>query len=293
MAIKDKVIITCAVTGASPAPDNHPGFPRSNEEVANAALEAGEAGASIIHIHVRKPDGRPSTDLDDYTEVYNRIRQKNNELILNLTTGPGCGWKQSDEDPAMPAPGTNMMTDDRRTEHVQVLRPEMATLDVCTMQFNGAVAINTTKMMTQMGTIFRDCGVKPEIECFDTGDLVFAEDLIAMGALDGPGIYSIVMGTKYGIHATPEAMIYARNNLPKGAVWQGFGISRHTWPMAAQSVILGGNLRTGFEDSTYLGKGRQAPNNAAMVAQAAEIVERLGSRVASPGEARKELGLPN
>jgi len=144
-----------------------------------------------------------------------------------------------------------------------------------------------------MGTIFRDCGVKPEIECFDTGDLVFAEDLIAMGALDGPGMFSIVMGTKYGIHATPEAMIYARNNLPKGAVWQGFGISRHTWPMAAQSVILGGNVRTGFEDSTYLGKGRQAPSNAAMVAQAAEIVERLGSRVATPGEARKELGLPN
>jgi len=292
MAVKDKVIITCAVTGASPAA-NHPGFPKSNEEVANAALEAGEAGAAIIHVHVRKPDGTPSTDLDDYTEVFNRIRQKNNDLIINLTTGPGCGWRQSDEDPSMPAPGTNMMTADRRTEHIQALRPELATLDVCTMQFNGAVAINTTRMMTQMSAIFRDCGVKPEIECFDTGDLVFAEDLIAGGVLDGPGMYSIVMGTKYGIHATPEAMIYCRNNLPKGAVWQGFGISRHTWPMAAQSVILGGNLRTGFEDSTYLGKGRQANNNAAMVWQAVELVERLGSRPATPGEARKELGLPN
>ena len=292
MAVKDKVIITCAVTGASPAP-NHPSFPKSNEEVANAALEAGEAGAAIIHVHVRKPDGQPSTDLDDYTEVYNRIRQKNNELIINLTTGPGCGWRQSDEDPAMPAPGTNMMTADRRTEHVQVLRPELATLDICTMQFNGGVAINTKKMMHQMGEIFRDCGVKPEIECFDTGDLVFAEDLIAEGALDGPGMYSIVMGTRYGVHATPEAMIYCRNNLPPGAVWQGFGVSRHTWPMAAQSVILGGNVRTGFEDSTYLGKGRQAPSNAAMVAQAVELVERLGSRPATPGEARQALGLPN
>ena len=120
-----------------------------------------------------------------------------------------------------------------------------------------------------------------------------ADGKIAEGVLDGPGMYSIVMGTKYGVHATPEAMIYCRNNLPKGAVWQGFGISRHTWPMAAQSVILGGNVRTGFEDSTYLGKGRQAPSNASMVMQAVELVERLGSRTATTGETRKELGLAN
>lgn len=290
--MKDKIIITCAVTGSSPKPD-HPDFPCSNEQVANAALEAGEAGASIIHVHVRKPDGTPSTDLDDYREVYNRIRQKNNDLILNLTTGPGCNWLQSDEDPAMPAPGVQMFTAERRLEHIEALRPEMCTLDICTMQIFGTVAINTTKMMTQMGHMIRDCGVMPEIECFDTGDLVFAHDLIASGALDGPGVYSIVMGAKYGIHATPEAMIYARNNLPPGAVWQGFGVSRHTWPMAAQSVILGGNVRTGFEDSTFLGKGRQARNNADMVQQAVELVERLGSRAATPGEARKELGLPN
>ncbi len=292
MAVKDKVIITCAVTGASPAA-NHPNFPKSNAEVANAALEAGEAGASIIHIHVRKPDGTPSTDLDDYTEVFNRVRQKNNELILNLTTGPGCGWMQSDEDPAMPAPGTNMMTADRRTEHIQALRPSSPRSTSAPCSSIGAVAINTKKMMHQMTTIFRDCGTKPEIECFDTGDLVFAEDLIAEGAIDGPGMYSIVMGTKYGIHATPEAMIYCRNNLPAGAQWQGFGISRHTWPMAAQSIILGGNLRTGFEDSTYLGKGRQAGSNASMVMQAVELVERLGSRPATPGEARQALGLAN
>ncbi len=288
--MKDKIIITCAVTGSSPVPD-HPDFPCTNEQVANAALEAGEAGASVIHVHVRKPDGTPSTDLDDYREVYNRIRQKNNELILNLTTGPGCNWLQSDEDPAMPAPGVQMFTAERRLEHVEALRPEMCTLDICTMQIFGTVAINTTKMMTQMGHMIRDCGVMPEIECFDTGDLVFAHDLISSGALDGPGVYSIVMGAKYGIHATPEAMIYAKNNLPPGAVWQGFGVSRHTWPMAAQSVILGGNVRTGFEDSTFLGKGRQAKTNADMVQQAVELVERLGSRAATPGEARKELGL--
>ncbi len=289
--MQNKVIITCAVTGSSPVPE-HADFPKTNEQVANAALEAGEAGASIIHVHVRKPDGTPSTDLDDYTEVYNRVRQKNNELILNLTTGPGCNWIQSDDDPMMPGPGAQVFTAERRLEHIERLRPEMCTLDICTMQIFGTVAINTKKMITKMGHMIRDCNVKPEIECFDTGDLVFAEDLIADGALDGPGIYSIVMGTKYGIHATPEAMIYCRSHLPPGAVWQGFGVSKHTWPMAAQSVILGGNVRTGFEDSTYLGPGRQAASNGAMVAQAAELIERLGGEVASPGEARKQLGLP-
>jgi uncharacterized protein (DUF849 family) len=155
------------------------------------------------------------------------------------------------------------------------------------------VAINTKKMMTKMGGMIRDMGVKPEIEVFDTGDLVFADDLIAEGVLDGPGVYSVVMGTKYGIPADPEAMIYCRNRLPKGAIWQGFGISRHTWAMAAQSVILGGNIRTGFEDSTYLGPGKQAKGNGEMVTQAIELAERLGAEVATAGEARQQLGLPN
>ena len=182
-----KVIITCAVTGSSPVPD-HPDFPKSNEAVANAALEAGEACASIIHVHVRKPDGSQSVDLEDYTEVYNRIRQKNNELIINLTTGPGCNWIQSDEDPMMPGPGAQVFTAEKRLEHIERLRPEMCTLDICTMQIFGTVAINTKKMITKMGHMIRDCGVKPEIECFDTGDFVFAQDLIAKGALDGPGM---------------------------------------------------------------------------------------------------------
>ncbi len=144
---------------------------------------------------------RQSVDLDDYVEVYNRIKQKNNELIVNLTTGPGCNWIQSDEDPMMPGPGAQVFTAEKRLQHIEALRPEMCTLDICTMQIFGTVAINTKKMMTKMGHMIRDMGVKPEIEVFDTGDLVFAEDLIAEGALDGPGVYSIVMGTKYGIPA--------------------------------------------------------------------------------------------
>src|SRR5262249_7191137 len=144
-----KVYITCAVTGASPVSKSAPpGFPKSNQEVAQSALEAAAAGAAICHIHVRKPDGRPSTDLADYKEVVETVRKKNTDVILNLTTGPGCGWAQSDDDPKMPAPGVSTMRAEERVAHVLALGQELATLDVCTMQFRGgSVALNTDKMI--------------------------------------------------------------------------------------------------------------------------------------------------
>ena len=291
--MQPKVYITCAVTGGGPmAKSAPPGFPKSNQEVALSALDAAAAGAAIIHIHVRKPDGKASTDFEDYNETVSLIRKKNTDVILNLTTGPGCGWRQSDDDPRMPAPGTNTMTAERRCEHVMKLKEELATLDVCTMQFGvNNVAINTHKMISRMLGMYKDAGVKPEVECFDTGDIMFAHDLIDEGILEGPGMYSFVLGGKYGLHATTEAMMYCRSLMRPGAVWAGFGVSRHSFPMAAQSVILGGNVRVGFEDTMYLAKGKVAPTNASMVVQARELVERLGSTVATPGETRKILGL--
>ncbi len=265
---------------------------KSNQEVAQSALDAAAAGAAIIHVHVRKPDGTPSTDLDDYKEVVDSIRKKNTDVILNLTTGPGCGWRQSDDDPRMPAPGTNTMTAEKRCEHVMKLKEELATLDVCTMQFGvNNVAINTHKMMTRMLGLYRDAGVKPEIECFDTGDIMFAHDLIDEKIMDGPGMWSFVLGGKYGLHATTEAMMYCRSLMRPGAAWAGFGVSRHSFPMMAQSVILGGNVRVGYEDTMYLSRGKPAPSNASMVTQARDIVERLGSSIATPGETRKIIGL--
>ena len=144
-----------------------------------------------------------------------------------------------------------------------------------------------------MGHMFRDCGVKPEIECFDTGDLVFAEDLIADGALDGPGMYSIVMGTKYGIHATPEAMIYCKNHLPPG---RGLAGLRHQPAHLADGgpVDHPRRQRAHRLRGIHLSRpGQPGAPNAALVAQAVELVERLGAQVASAGEARKQLGLPN
>lgn len=289
----DKVFITCAVTGSSPMP-KHPNFPFRPDHVAEEALAAAEAGASIIHLHVRdRESGVPSQSLDDYREVVGLIRAKNDAVILNVTTGPGCTWMQSEEDPAMPGPGTLMFTAERRLEHILDLKPDMCTLDICTMNLWGGVAINLDPMITRMGGMIQDAGVLPEIECFEAGDFVFADDLMAKGAIPKHAPFSFVLGTKYGLPATTEAMMYARNQIPRGARWTGFGVSRHSYPMAAQAVLLGGNIRVGFEDTIYLRRGQLANDNAALVRWGVEIVEKLGGDVASVEETRAMLGLPH
>lgn len=287
----EKVFITCAVTGSAKIPE-HPNFPFRPAHVAAEALAAAEAGAAIIHLHVRHPEtGEPSQSLDDYREVVGLIRAKNDEVILNVTTGPGCTWMQSEEDPSLCGPGTLMFTAERRLEHILDLKPDICTLDICTMQLWGGVAINLDPMITKMGHMIQDAGVLPEIECFEAGDFVFADDLMAKGALPRNAPYSFVLGTKYGLPATPEAMMYARNQIPRGARWTGFGVSRHSFPMAAQAVLLGGNVRVGFEDTVYLRRGRQAKDNADLVRWGADLIERLGGDVATVAETRAMIGL--
>jgi uncharacterized protein (DUF849 family) len=289
--VADKVFITCAVTGSSPVP-NHPNFPFRPEHVAAEALAAAEAGAAIIHLHVRdRETGVPSQALDDYREVVGMIRAKNDAVILNVTTGPGCTWMQSEEDPAVAGPGTLMFTAERRLEHILDLKPDMCTVDICTMQLWGGVAINLDPMITRMGHMIQDAGVMPEIECFEAGDFVFADDLMAKGALPANAPYSFVLGTKYGLPATTEAMMYAKNQLPRGARWTGFGVSRHSFPMAAQAVLLGGNVRVGFEDTIFLRRGQQAVDNADLVRWGVDLIDRLGGDVASVDETRELLGL--
>jgi uncharacterized protein (DUF849 family) len=169
----------------------------------------------------------------------------------------------------------------------------MCTLDICTMQLGGGVAMNLDPMITKMGHMIQDAGVLPEIECFTAGDFVFADDLMAKGAIPKTSPFTFVLGTKYGLPATTEAMVYARGQIPKGAHFTGFGISRHSFPMAAQSILLGGHVRVGFEDTIYLRRGQKAQENADMVRWAASIIEKLGKDVASIGETRQMLGLPN
>jgi uncharacterized protein (DUF849 family) len=291
--MQDKVIITCAVTGNLTDPAKCPALPITPKQIADACLGAAEEGASIVHIHVRDPaTGRPSMELSLYREVVERIRARNDMLILNLTTGPGGRFSPSDEDPKIAGPGTNFLVPEKRVEHVAALRPEICTLDLNTMTFGREVVINTPKNVARMAKVIRAAGVLPELEVFDSGDIRLAHDLISEGVLQGPGLYSLVLGIKYGFPATPEAMIYARNMLPAGAMWTGFAISRMEFPAAALAYALGGHVRVGLEDNIFLDKGKLAPSNAALVQRAREIIERMGGSISTPAETRAKLGLP-
>ena len=291
-ASDSKTIITCAITGNLTRPDQHPGLPITPEQIARSSLDAAAEGASIVHIHVRDPNtGRPSMDVALYREAMERIRERNPELIINLTTGLGGRFIPSDDDPKVAAPGTTLTHPERRVEHVALLKPEICTLDLNTMNSGTEVVINTPRNVARMAKIIRASGVKPEIELFDTGDIHLACELIREGVLEGPGMYSLVLGVKYGFDASPETMLYARDLLPEGAVFTGFGIGRHEFPMVAQSWLLGGHVRVGLEDNIYLAKGVLAPDNATLVARARRLLEELGAEIATPREARAQLGL--
>jgi 3-dehydrocarnitine:acetyl-CoA trimethylamine transferase len=287
-----KTLITCAVTGNLTKPEQTPHLPITPEQIAESALEAAEAGAAVIHIHVRDPEtGRPSMAVDLYRDVIARIRARHADLVINLTTGPGGRFIPSDQDPKVAAPGTTLMAPERRVEHISALRPDICSLDLNTMNSGGEVVINTPRNVTRMANAIRAAGVKPELEIFDSGDLHLARDLVRDGVLDEPGLYTLVLGVKYGFAATPETLLYARNLLPAGATWSAFGIGRSEFPIVAQAWLLGGHVRVGLEDNIYVSKGVLAPNNAVLVAKAREIVTALGGEIASVREARETLGL--
>lgn len=290
--MQETVIITCALTGAGPISSN-PNQPVTPRQIADSGLEAAEAGASILHVHVRDPQTREfSGDLTLYEETVGLIRESNPDVILNLTTGLGSGFYP--EDPMLPVKagsGTHLWTAEKRVEHVLKLKPEICTLDLVTAQVFGGVVISTEPQLTRMANLIRKAGVMPELELFDSGDLVLAKHMIKKGVLQGPGIYSFVMGLNYTMPADPRTMMFMRDNLPQGAQWTGFGIGRNQFPMAMQSTLLGGHVRVGMEDNAYISRGKFAESNAQQVRKARHLIEEVGGEVASLSKAREILGL--
>lgn len=285
-------ILTCAVTGTFPTRAHNPALPVTPEEIAVSCVGAAKAGAAVCHIHVRDPaTGTPSMKLEYYREVMQRIRASGTDIIINLTTGPGGRFIPSDDEPAKAAPGTLLTTPDVRTEHVVELKPEICTLDLNTMWFGGGAVINTPRNLRIMAERMYAAGVKPEIEAFDTGDLVMAQDLIADGTIKLPALFQIVTGVKYGMPSTPETMQLAKSLLPRDCEWAAFGAGRHAFTMLAQAYILGGHCRIGMEDTVHLARGVPAPSNAALVEKAVTIIENLGGKIATVEEARSILQL--
>jgi uncharacterized protein (DUF849 family) len=288
----DTVIITCAITGNSTSREQNPALPITPEEIADSALGAAEAGAAIVHLHVRDPvSGLPSMELEFYREAVERIRAKNRRLILNLTTGPGARFVPSEADPKVAGSGSTLTTPERRVEHVRVLKPDICSLDLNTMLFGKGILINTPSTIRRMASLIREAGVLPEIELFDSGDIALCADLVRDGTLTTSPLCCVVMGVKYGFQPSPETVLYARNLLPSGARWTAFGTSRQAFPMVAQSVLAGGHARIGLEDTIYISKGELAKSNASMVEKARRIIEELGPQIASPQQAREMLKL--
>lgn len=287
-----KVIITCAVTGNLTQPGQTPHLPITPAQIAESALGAAEAGAAVVHIHVRHPEsGAPSMEMAHYREAIERIRAHNRTLILNLTTGPGGRFVPSEDHPRIAGPGTTLVRPEARVEHIGRFRPEICTLDLNTMNSGKEVVINTPRNVRKMAAAIHEAGVKPEIELFDSGDIELMKDMLADGSLKGPVLCSLVMGVKYGFQPCAETVLYARNLLPPDSQFTAIGIGRWMFPTVAQSYLAGGHVRVGLEDGVYLSKGSLAPSNAALVQKARRIVEDLGGEVASAQETREMLRL--
>ena len=288
-----KTFLTCAVTGNITQPSMTPHLPVTPEHIARDCLEAAAAGAAAVHIHVRDPaTGKPSMEVELYRDVVDRIRRERRELIINLTTGPGGRYVPSDDNPRIAAPGSTLLPPLERVRHIQLLQPDVCSLDLNTMNSGPDVVMNTPRNVRIMATAMREAGVTPELEIFDSGDMHLALDLIKDGTLRGPGLWTFVTGVKYGFGYSPETLLYARSLLPAGAVWSAFGIGRHEFPCVAMAWLAGGHIRVGMEDNIYLEKGVLAKSNAELVAKAKRIVLDLGGALATPTEARAMLNLP-
>jgi len=285
------VIITCAVTGSGDTVGKHPAIPVTPEQIANSAIEAAAAGAAVAHIHVRDPDtGTFSRELELYREVVERIRESDSDVIINLTAGMGGDLVLDEQNPSVAVEGTDMANASERLAHIEALLPEICTLDCGSLNFGNSLYVSTPAMLRQMAARVKEIGVKPELEIFDSGNLVFALQMMKEGLLDDKPLFQLCLGIPWGAPADTATMKLMSDMVPANANWAGFGISRMQMPMVAQAMLLGGNVRVGLEDNLFLDKGVFA-SNGQLVERAVGIVEGLGAEVATAAQAREILGL--
>lgn len=290
------VFITCAVTGAGDTTGKSPHVPVTPQQIAESALDAARAGAAIVHIHVREPDsGRGSRNTDYYAEVVERIRAADVDVVVNLTAGMGGDMVLGGDEQVLPldATGTDMVGATERLEHVRRILPEICTLDCGTMNFASGgdyIMVNTPGVLRSMAKQVQALGVRPELEVFDTGQLVQVKEMIRDGLLDDPVMIQLCMGIAYGAPDDPTTFMALVNNLPRGCVFSAFSISRMQLPFVAMSALAGGNVRVGLEDNLYAGPGQLA-TNAMLVERARTILESMNVRVMSPAAVRDALQL--
>lgn len=268
----NKLIITAALTGAEVTREQQPALPISPEEVAQAAWECTQAGAAIVHIHARRPDGSSTQDAAAYRALIDAVRARC-DVIVQVSTGGAVGMSSAE-----------------RLGPVS-LRPEMATLSMGSTNFGKDVFINPPDDMAQFLAAMQAHGVRPEFEIFDAGHLATLQRWVQRGTVSLPLHVDLVLGVPGAMPATPQALMYLVSQLPAGATWTVAGIGAGQLQMNALAVALGGHVRVGFEDNIYLRKGERASRNAQFVERIASLGRLLDRPPASPDEARGVLGI--
>lgn len=270
----EKVIITAAISGAEVTKEHNENVPYTVEEVVREAKAAYDAGASIIHLHVRNDDGTPTQDINRFKECMDAIKEVCKDAIVQPSTGGAVG-----------------MSNEERIQPVN-LSPEMATLDCGTCNFGGDdIFVNTENTIKEFGKKMIDLNVKPEIEVFDKGMVDMALRLNKKGFINDNMHFNFVMGVNGGISGTYRDLMFMRQSIPSNATFTVSGVGRCQFDMIALSVLMGGHVRVGFEDNVYMEKGVKAKSNGELVQKAANIVRALGRQVATPKEAREILNL--
>lgn len=270
----EKLIITAAICGAEVTKEHNPAVPYTVEESVREARSAYEAGASIIHLHVRYDDGTPTQDKERFRVIINAIETACPGVIIQPSTGGAVG-----------------MTDDERLQPTELL-PEMATLDCGTCNFGGDdVFTNTENTIKYFGKRMVELGIKPELECFDKSMIEMALRIHKKGLILAPMHFDFVMGVNGGIGGDLRDFVFMRNSIPADATYTVAGIGRFEFPLAAAAIVDGGHVRVGFEDNVYVAKGVLAKSNGELVGKVVRLARELGREVATPAEARRILGL--
>jgi len=268
----EKLIITAALSGAEVTREQQPALPVTPDEIAAAAEACHQAGAAIVHVHARRPDGTPTQDKAVYAEIIAKVRARC-DIIVQVSTGGAVG-----------------MTAEERLQPVE-LKPEMATLSMGSVNFGNDVFINLPTDMEIFARAMQERGVKPEFEIFDSGMLTALQRWLKKGIVTAPVHVDFVLGVPGAMAGTAESLMFLRSQLPTGATWTVAGIGAAQLPLGVMAIALGGHVRVGFEDNVYFRKGELASSNAQLVERIARISREMDRPVASPDEARTILGL--
>lgn len=271
----EKLIITAAITGSRITREITPHIPITPAEIVQSAYECWQAGAAVVHIHVRDPDtGQGTQDVAVFRQVVEPLREKT-DLILCLTTSG--------------IPGKNLPTEDRIAP--VDLKPELASFDAGSINLGGTVFINSPDFLDRAAQKMKEAGVKPEIEIFDLGMIITSLRMRDQGKLAEPLHFQFVLGTPWGAPATPKAFLHLHEHIPADATWSIIGIGKGHLPMSMLALAMGGHIRVGLEDNIYYSKGVLAETNAQFVERIVRIAGEYGRDIASPAEAREILSL--